>query len=109
MAETRKRKQRERKQYRKQRKTVVMGILLVTVLFCGILFYRTKLLQAKDSRYSTKETELHSQIEGEKKRAKELEEQEAYMQTKKYIEEIAKTKLGLVKPGETLLRPNEEE
>ncbi|MCI9068844.1 MAG: septum formation initiator [Lachnospiraceae bacterium] len=100
---------RERKRYRKQSKTVIMGILLVTFLFCGILFYKTKALQVRDSRYGTRETELQEEIEQEKKRSQELEEREAYVQTKKYIEEIAKTKLGLVNPGETLLRPNEEE
>ena len=49
---------RERKRYRKQSKTVIMGILLVTFLFCGILFYKTKALQVRDSRYGTRETEL---------------------------------------------------
>lgn len=97
------------KKYRKQSKTVILGILLVTLLFCGLLFYKTKTLQARDSRYGARETELQGQIEEEKKRAEELKEREAYVQTKKYIEEIAKTKLGLVNPGETLLRPNEEE
>ena len=85
-----------------------MGILLVTLLFCGILFYKTKTLQARDSRYAEKESRLDGQIEEEKKTAEKLEEQEIYMQTKKYIEEIAKTKLGLVNPGETLMKPKEE-
>ncbi|MCI8466326.1 MAG: septum formation initiator [Lachnospiraceae bacterium] len=85
-----------------------MGILLVTFLFCGVLFYRTKTLQAKENRYGARETELQGQIEEERKKAEELEEREIYMQTKKYIEEIAKTKLGLVNPGETLLKPKEE-
>ncbi len=99
---------REKKRYRRQSKTVVMGILLVTLLFCGILFYKTKTLQARDGRYAEKESKLEGQIEEEKKTAEKLEEQELYMQTKKYIEEIAKTKLGLVNPGETLMKPKEE-
>lgn len=100
---------RKRTKYRKQSKTVIVGILLATLLFCGLLFYRTKVLQARDSRYGAKETELQSQIEQEKKTSEELSERETYVQTKKYIEEVAKTKLGLVNPGETLLKPNEEE
>lgn len=98
---------RGRSKYRKQSKTVIVGILLVTFLFCGILFYRTKALQVRDSRYGARETELQSQIEQEQKKSEELKEREAYVQTKKYIEEIAKSKLGLVNPGEILLRPNE--
>ena len=42
----------------------------------------------------------------EESRALELEEYRVYVQTKQYIEEVAKQKLGLVKPGEILLKPN---
>ena len=38
-------------------------------------------------------------------RAEELKEYEVYVQTKQYIEEVAKQKLGLVKPDEILLKP----
>ena len=100
---------RGRIRYRKQSRAVIAGILLVTLLFCGLLFYRTKALQVRNSRYEARETELQGQIEQERKRSEELEEREIYVQTKKYIEEIAKTKRGLVNPGETLLKPNEEE
>lgn len=100
---------RGRSKYRKQSKTVIVGILLVTLLFCGIIFYRTKALQARDSQYGARESELQGQIEQEQKKSEELKEREAYVQTKKYIEEIAKSKLGLVNPGEILLRPNDEE
>ena len=43
------------------------------------------------------------------KRSEELEDQRAYMQTVRYIEEIARKVLGLVYPDETILRPEEEE
>ena len=46
-----------------------------------------------------------SQVENEQKRAAELEERRVYVQTKQYIEEVAKQKLGLVKPDEILLKP----
>lgn len=73
------------------------------------MLYKTSVLKKKDDRYAAREANLQSQIESEEQRAEELEEQEIYVQTKKYIEEVAKTKLGLVKPGETLLKPNSEE
>ena len=44
-------------------------------------------------------------VENEQKRAAELEERRVYVQTKQYIEEVAKQKLGLVKPDEVLLKP----
>ena len=45
------------------------------------------------------------QVEEEKNRSAELEEYRIYVQTKQYIEEVAKQKLGLVKPDEILLKP----
>ena len=56
-------------------------------------------------RYQAKEEALAKQVEQEKARANELEEYRVYVQTKQYIEEVAKQKLGLVKPDEILLKP----
>lgn len=44
----------------------------------------------------------------EEQRTKELEERKIYVQTKQYIEEVAKEKLGLVMPDEILLKPSED-
>ena len=52
-----------------------------------------------------REDALVRQLEQEKTRADELEEYRVYVQTKQYIEEVAKQKLGLVKPDEILLKP----
>ncbi len=96
---------RRKKRYKRQSKKVILGILLVVALLGGAVMYKTKTLQAKDDRYAAREENIKSQIESEEQKASELEEQEIYVKTKKYIEEIAKTKLGLVMPGETLLKP----
>lgn len=44
------------------------------------------------------------EIEAEQARTKEIEEYEKYTQTKKYVEEIAKSKLGLVYEGEIIFK-----
>ena len=49
---------------------------------------------------------MENQIAAEEQRTKELEELEKYMQTKKYMEEVAKEKLGLVYPDEILIQPD---
>lgn len=51
-----------------------------------------------------REAALTAQIEAEQKRALEIEEYEKYTETRKYIEEIAKDKLGLVYPGEIIFK-----
>lgn len=62
-------------------------------------------MKKKDLEYQAKEQSLMRQVELEEKRAEELEEYRVYVQTKQYIEEVAKQKLGLVKPDEILLKP----
>lgn len=62
-------------------------------------------MKKKDLEYQAKEQSLMRQVELEEKRAEELEEYRIYVQTKQYIEEVAKQKLGLVKPDEILLKP----
>ena len=52
---------------------------------------------------------LQKQIEEAQKESESLEEEEIYIQTKKYVEDVARSRLGLVKPGETYLKPNSEE
>lgn len=43
----------------------------------------------------------------EEERALQLEEKRIYIQTKQYVEQIAKEKLGLVNKDEILLKPDE--
>ena len=66
-------------------------------------------LKEKDRSYSIREENLEAQVAKEEERAKQLEEYRVYVQTKQYIEEIAKQKLGLVKPDEILLKPAPKE
>lgn len=82
---------------------------MVVLLFCGALFYGTKKLQARDEQYAAREKKLEEQIEEAKEEAEELGEMEIYVQTREYIEKLAREKLGLVMPGETVLKPNEDE
>lgn len=51
-----------------------------------------------------KQASLEAQIEAEKARAEEIEEFKKYTQTKKYYEEVAKDKLGLVYEGEIVFK-----
>ena len=50
--------------------------------------------------------DLKAQVAKEEERAKQLEEYRVYVQTKQYIEKVAKEKLGLVNRNEILLKPS---
>ncbi|MDE7444462.1 MAG: septum formation initiator family protein [Lachnospiraceae bacterium] len=76
--------------------SLVVLMLLVVVAFNSIG------LMAKKEAYQQKEAALEEQIAAEQERAQEIEEFEKYTHTKKYIEEVARDKLGLVYEGEIL-------
>lgn len=86
----------------------LVGITLVVLSMAVVVQMRGGSLRAKDLEYQVKEENLARQIEEEKTRAKQLEEQRIYVQTKQYIEKTAKEKLGLVKPDEILLKPQKQ-
>ena len=54
--------------------------------------------------YAAREIALEEQIAAEEKRAQEIEEFRKYTKTKKYAEEVAKDKLGLVHEGEIIFK-----
>ncbi len=61
-------------------------------------------LKQKEENYAAREKELLELIEQEEKRAAELEEFATYTKTKKYAEEVAKDKLGLVYENEIIFQ-----
>ena len=105
MRETgRSRSVRKRKE-RLGNRMAMVGITFVVMSMAVVMHIRGETLREIDLAYQIKEEELTRQLEEESKRAEELEEQRIYVQTKEYIEKVAKEKLGLVNPDEILLKP----
>jgi cell division protein FtsB len=73
-------------------------MLLVVALFNG------RQQKAKLAAYQEKEQTLTQQIEEEQERTEEIEELKKYTQTKKYVEEVAREKLGLVYEDEIIIQ-----
>ena len=61
-------------------------------------------LKAKEKKYAAEEEALNQLIEQEKSRTEELKQFETYTKTKKYAEEVAKDKLGLVYDNEIIFK-----
>ena len=61
-------------------------------------------LSRKVAEYEEREAQLQVLIEEQQERAEELVEYEKYTQTMKYIEDVAKSKLGLVYEGEIIFK-----
>lgn len=96
------------KRRRKERlgnRLALIGITGVILSMAVVVSIKGATLQDKDLEYMIKEENLEAQKAKENTRAKELEERRIYVQTKQYIEEVAKEKLGLVNPDEVILKP----
>lgn len=92
--------------YRKKRQNR-FGMFLVSIaviMMLVVVSFKSVELKEKKEVYHQKEVALEEQIEVEENRAEEIAEFEKYTQTKKYIEEVARDKLGLVYEGEILFK-----
>ncbi len=64
-------------------------------------------LKQKNYAYQAREEALMEAIAEEERRAEEIEEFESYTKTKKYVEDVAKDKLGLVYEDEIIFKSKE--
>ena len=69
-----------------------------------VVAVRSVELQRKIDGYDMQIAGLNAQIEAENTRTEQIEEYRKYTQTKAYVEEVAKDKLGLVYEGEILFQ-----
>lgn len=83
-------------------------ILVVVVLLASAVTVKSRELKVRDDSLKLTEAELQAQIAEESARAESLEEYEKYTQTKKYIEDMAKDKLGMVHEGEIIFRSGDD-
>lgn len=93
--------------FRKKRQNRLAMFLIMTVVLMILVVVSVKSieLKAKMADYQAREQVLQEQIDAENERAEQIEEYRKYTQTKKYVEEIAKEKLGLVNEGEIIYKP----
>lgn len=86
---------------KKSRKNLflVAGVVLI---LCAVMSYSKVKLEAQENACKKRMEELSSELSEEEKRAEDIEDYKTYVQTKKFIEEEAREKLGLVYPDEII-------
>lgn len=89
---------------RHQNRFSLFLVSLVVLMIMVVVAVRSVELQRKIAGYDTQIASLSAQIDSETARAEEIEEYRKYTQTKAYVEEVAKDKLGLVYEGEILFK-----
>ena len=87
-----------------QNRMSMMRVSLVVLILAGVVAVKSAQLQQKKEIYEARQKELEAQIADEELRAEEIEEYRKYTQTKKYVEEVAKDKLGLVYEDEIVFK-----
>lgn len=97
---------RRRVAYRKrnQNRFSMFLVSLVVLLIMAAAAWQSVGLQQKIDAKTREKEKLEEQIANEKERSREIEEFGKEIQTKGYIEDIAREKLGLVYEGEILFK-----
>ncbi len=100
-----------RRRVRKIQQSRLMLFLAMMIMFMVVAActFRSIELSKRSRELRVTETALENQLNEANLRAEQLKEKEMYMQTKKYIEDEAKKKLGLVYPDEIVIKPKEKD
>lgn len=89
---------------RNQNRFSMFLVSLVVLMIMVAAAWRSVELQRKIDARTREKQQLEEQISQEKDRSREIEEFGKKIQTKGYIEEIAREKLGLVYEGEIMFK-----
>lgn len=90
--------------------TTRMGMIIVIgclALLAVVVIYKAQDLKSQKQNLQVQAAELQNQLEEAKQDYKKLEEREKYMKTDEYVEDVARSQLGLVYPDEIVVKPEE--
>ena len=83
---------------------IVLGLVVVLLVFVSIKSFD---LNKKRLENEERVNALKTELAAEEARSKEIDSYAEYVGTDEYIEQLAKDRLGLAHPNETLLKPAE--
>ncbi len=84
---------------------ITAAIIAAVIAVAFVVRFKSREIKAQNARDRQQIEELKQQIEEEKQRTEEIEQYSKYVQTKQFVELMARNKLGLVYPNETILKP----
>ena len=97
---------RKKAAYRKrqQNKFSMLLVTMVLVMIMVVVSISGRKLREKIDEVSETQTRYERLLQEEEKRKQDIEEFGKYTQTKKYVEEVAQDKLGLVYEGDIIFK-----
>ncbi|MBO6164820.1 MAG: septum formation initiator family protein [Eubacterium sp.] len=94
---------------RKQSGFVLFLAMLIMFMVVAACTVRSIGLYRKSKELKVVKANLETQLQEANIKSEQLKEKELYMQTKDYIEDEAKNKLGLVYPDEIVIKPKDSD
>lgn len=94
----------KKRRKRQQNKNGMIWIAVIVMTLLIVMSTQIVNLHEKNETYLAKEETLKSQLEEEKERSDEIKDYEKYTKMQKFIEDIAKSKLGLVYDNEIVFK-----
>ena len=78
------------------------------VFIAGFITVAVIAIKAENDAGDKKIEQLENELAAEKQRTEELETYSKYVNTKQFVEFMARNKLGLVYPNEVIFRPEDD-
>lgn len=97
-----------RRRRRRQRNTGAASVTIIVIAFLAVMSVQIYKLKQKDIEYAKKEAAVQQEYDAEAERTKEIDELASYMKTTEYIEDMAKSKLGLAYDNEIIFKESDE-
>lgn len=79
-------------------------ITCIVFIFALVMSVQIVTVYQKDQEYIAKQAELEQQLSDEQDRQEELKDYETYTKSQQYVEDVAKSKLGLLYKNEVVFK-----
>ena len=95
---------KSRRRAKNRNRLAKFGIFIMMAILIGILSVQIVQLNRKNESYKEQEAQLQEQKESEESRTSRLKEKQEYVNSKEYVEDTAKSKLGMAYDDEIIFK-----
>ena len=80
-------------------------VTALVMIMGAVIWSGKRTLEKQNKEYQARVAQLQEQVEEQQNRSDEIDEYKKYIQTKKFAEEVAKDKFGMIYPDELVFKP----
>ena len=97
------------RQRRKSRRGGAVSVSLIVIVFLIVMSVQIVQLKNKETAYAKEKEQAQQELDDEQTRSEEIQDLYQYMKSDEYIEDVAKSKLGLAYPNEIIFKEKKAE